>query len=53
MRNQTAHIPRIERYCDDSANITWKEVLSRVHAVPVDVNLIEFQYFFYKLHSCK
>ena len=46
LRNKDIHVPRIERYSENSGDVNWSVIFSRVYKVCLEVKLIEFQYCF-------
>ena len=46
LRNIDVHLPRIERYSENSGDVNWSLIFSRVYKVCLEVKLIEFQYCF-------
>ena len=46
LRNIDVHVPRIERYSENSGDVNWSLIFSRVYKVCLEVKLIEFQYCF-------
>ena len=44
------HVPRIERYSENSGDVNWSLIFSRVYKVCLDVNLIEFNTAFYMIY---
>ena len=46
VRNIDVHVPRIEKYSENSEAVNWSLIFSRVYKVCLEVKVIEFQYCF-------
>ena len=46
LRNTDVHVPRIERNSENSEDVNWSLIFSRVYKVCLEVKLIEFSTVF-------